>query len=174
MVIRTETKKVIKARRMNIELLLASGHHNCLVQDMDVDSWTDFQLKAMDTEEHRDLCHAYGDCRLQDLAVRYQVKTNRFTPSDTSYPIEMANPFIVRDFSRCILCGRCVQACNEIQVNNAISFGYRGSNSKVVTKGDLAHDHEKLISSCLLASWSVGDFLARMRRRIVRLHRRGL
>jgi predicted molibdopterin-dependent oxidoreductase YjgC len=52
------------------------------------------------------------------------------------YPIENVNPFIVRDFSRCILCGRCVQACNEIQVNNAISFGYRGSVSKIVASGD--------------------------------------
>jgi predicted molibdopterin-dependent oxidoreductase YjgC len=45
-------------------------------------------------------------------------------------------PFIARDFSRCILCGRCVQACNEIQVNNAISLGYRGSKSKIVASGD--------------------------------------
>ncbi len=42
----------------------------------------------------------------------------------------------MRDFSRCILCGRCVQACNEIQVNRAISFGYRGVSSKIVAKGD--------------------------------------
>ena len=45
-----------------------------------MDSWTDFQLQSMDGKEHQDLCPAYGDCRLQDLAVRYQVKTNRFAP----------------------------------------------------------------------------------------------
>lgn len=135
MVVRTETPRVIRARRMNIELLLASGHHNCLVQDMD--SWTDFQLKAMEVKEHQDLCPAHGECRLQDLAVRYHVKTGRFPSIEMSYPIENVNPFIIRDFSRCILCGRCVQACNEIQVNNAISFGYRGYEAKIVTKGDL-------------------------------------
>jgi predicted molibdopterin-dependent oxidoreductase YjgC len=138
MIVRSETPRVIKARRMNIELLLASGHHNCLAQDMGVDSWTDFQLKAMEVKEHQDVCPAYGTCRLQDLAVRYQVKTDRFEPSDARYPIENVNPFIMRDFSRCILCGRCVQACNEVQVNNAISLGYRGSASKVVTRGDQA------------------------------------
>jgi len=138
MVVRTETPRIIKARRMNIELLLGSGQHNCLAQDMDVDSWTDFQLKALEVKEHQDLCPAYGQCRLQDLAIRYQVKTNRFTPTETPYPIENVNPFIVRDFSRCILCGRCVQACNEIQVNNAISLGYRGSESKIVAEGDRA------------------------------------
>jgi predicted molibdopterin-dependent oxidoreductase YjgC len=138
MVVRTDTPRVLKARRLNIELLLASGQHNCLAQDMDVDSWTDFQLKAMETDEHGDLCPAYGNCKLQDLAIQYRVRTNRFQPSDTRYPIENVNPFIVRDFSRCILCGRCVQACNEVQVNNAISLGYRGAESKVVARGDLA------------------------------------
>jgi len=138
MVVRTETPRVIRGRRMNIELLLASGQHNCLAQDMDIDSWTDFQLKTMEPDEHSTLCPAYGECRLQDLAIRYQVKTGVFTSISTPYPIENVNPFIVRDFSRCILCGRCVQACNKIQVNNAISFGYRGSATKIVTRNDRA------------------------------------
>lgn len=138
MVVRSESPRVVKARRMNLELLLSSGHHNCLAQDLDMDSWTDFQLQAMEPEEHRELCPAYGDCRLQELAIKYQVTGNRFPPAETRYPIENVNPFFVRDFSRCILCGRCVQACNEIQVNNAISHGYRGSESKIVAKGDLA------------------------------------
>ena len=64
MVVRTESKRVIEARRLNLELLISSGNHNCLVQGLDMDSWTDFQLGAMDPEEHRDLCPAYGDCRL--------------------------------------------------------------------------------------------------------------
>lgn len=138
MVVKTNSARVIRERRINLELLLSSGHHNCLAQDMDMDSWTDFQLKTMETEEHHSLCPVYGECRLQDLAIRYQLKSTRFKPTDTPYPIESVNPFIVRDFSRCILCGRCVQACNEIQVNNAISFGYRGSDSKIVAKGDRA------------------------------------
>lgn len=138
MVIRTESPRVVEARRLNLELLLASGQHNCLAQDMELDSWTDFQLEAMGADEHKGICPAYGTCRLQDLAIRYRVKGNRFSPAPLLYPIENVNPFIVRDHSRCILCGRCVQACNEIQVNNAISFGYRGTDAKVVTKGDRA------------------------------------
>jgi predicted molibdopterin-dependent oxidoreductase YjgC len=138
MVVRTETPRVVRARRMNLELLLSSGHHNCLVQDLDVDSWTDFQLKAMSLKEHEDLCPAYGTCRLQELAIKDQIRTNRFAPNDPGHGIENVNPFIVRDLSRCILCGRCVQACNEVQVNNAISFGYRGKHSKIVARGDRA------------------------------------
>lgn len=136
MVVRTESPKVVKSRKLNVELLLSSGHHNCLAQELDPDSWTDFQLKTMDSREHGDLCPVYGECRLQDLAIRYQVKTSRFAPTQPRHPIENVNPFIVRDLSRCVLCGRCVQACNEIQVNQAISYGYRGSASKIVAKGD--------------------------------------
>ena len=138
MVVKTESKRVNKARRSNLELLLASGFHNCLVQEMDADAWTDFQLKGMDLYEHKDICPVYGECRLQELAVRYQVRTGHFTPTATRHAIEDINPLIIRDFSLCILCGRCIQACNEIQVNNAISFGYRGSDSKIVAKGDVA------------------------------------
>jgi len=136
MVVRTETPRVVKDRRTNIELLLASGYHNCLVQDLDVDSWTDFQLKSMEPKEHQGLCPAYGNCVLQDLAVQYQVKLRHFAPVAVKYPIENVNPFIVRDFSRCVLCGRCVQACNEIQVNNVITFDLKGEASKIITKGD--------------------------------------
>lgn len=137
MVVRTSSARVIKARRHNLELLLSSGHHNCIAQDLDNDAWTDAQLDALSVKGHEALCPAYGECKLQDLAIQYQVKANRFHPSGPRYEIEDVNPFIVRDFSRCILCGRCVQACNEVQVNRAISFGYRGSSAKVVTKGDL-------------------------------------
>ena len=138
MTVRTDTPRVISARRKNIETLLASGHHNCLAAQMDGASWTDFQLNAMDAKEHQDLCPAYGDCRLQELAIKYRVKGDYHSLMDARYPIEDVNPFIVRDFSRCILCGRCVQACNEIQVNNVLSIGYEDADSKIITKGDLA------------------------------------
>jgi formate dehydrogenase alpha subunit len=115
MVVETESDRVVRSRKINIELLLASGNHNCLT------------------------CEANGNCRLQELAYRYRVETVRFPESPVRYPIEAENAFIIRDFSRCILCGRCVQACNEVQVNNAISFGYRGAASKIVAKGDLPY-----------------------------------
>jgi predicted molibdopterin-dependent oxidoreductase YjgC len=116
MVITTESARVDEARKMVLELLLGSGNHNCLV------------------------CEANGACELQALAYRYQVATPDFAnPPETSYYFEDDNKLIVRDFSKCIMCGRCVRGCNEVQVNQAIQIGYRGSHNKIVTKSDLPY-----------------------------------
>ena len=136
MVVRTESAKVIEARRMVIQLLLSSGNHNCAVSGSAGENWTEFQLKSQQIEDTADLCPVWGDCQLQDLAFRYQVSGEVFEPTESPYPMENVNPFIVRDFSRCIQCGRCVQACNDVQVNQAIHYGYRGADTKIVTAGD--------------------------------------
>lgn len=136
MVVRTESPKVIAARKQIIQLMLSSGNHNCAVRGSDDAEWTAFQLKVRTEDDSHELCPAWGDCRLQDLAYRYQVSGEGFPATPTQYPMETVNPFIVRDFSRCIACGRCVQACNEVQVNNAINFGYRGPHSKIIAAGD--------------------------------------
>jgi predicted molibdopterin-dependent oxidoreductase YjgC len=136
MEVQTETPKVVEARRMVLQLLLSSGNHNCAVSGSTASNWTQFQLNVIEAEQDTELCPVWGDCRLQDLAFRYQVTGERFEPNETAYPMETANPFIMRDFSRCIQCGRCVQACNEVQVNQAIHFGYRGAATKIVAAGD--------------------------------------
>ena len=136
MIVQTESSKVIEARKMILQLLLSSGNHNCAVRDSDNKDWTRFQLSVQKDDDSSELCPVWGDCRLQDLAYHYQVSGKGFDATPTQYPMETVNPFIVRDFSRCIQCGRCVQACNEIQVNNAINFGYRGSGAKIVAAGD--------------------------------------
>ena len=136
MIVRTESAKVIEARRMVIQLLLSSGNHNCAVSGSAGENWTEFQLKSQQIEKTADLCPVWGDCKLQNLAFRYQVSGEVFAPTESPYPMETVNPFIVRDFSRCIQCGRCVQACNEVQVNQAIHYGYRGADTKIVAAGD--------------------------------------
>jgi len=114
MVLHTDSKKVISSRKTTLELLLASGNHDCL------------------------LCPASGECTLQDLAYLYQVPGNKFSRQVPPYDMETVNPFILRDFSKCIHCWRCVRACQEIVVNNAIGIGYRGKTSKIVAAGDRA------------------------------------
>lgn len=136
MVVLTESPAVVNARRVILQLLLSSGNHNCAVRGSDGQDWTQFQLGVQRDDGSDELCPVWGDCRLQDLAYRYQVSGEKFEATQTPYPMETVNPFIVRDFSRCIQCGRCVQACNEVQVNNAIHFGYRGSVTKIIAAGD--------------------------------------
>ena len=136
MVVQSESAEVVEARRLIIQLMLSTGNHNCAIRGTSSDDWTQFQMNVQQYDDSSDLCPVWGDCRLQDLAYRYQVEPRRFSDAGTPYPMETVNPFIVRDFSRCIKCGRCVQACNDVQVNNAIQFGYTGSNSKIIAADD--------------------------------------
>ncbi len=114
MVVRTESDKVMLVRKEIIKLMLSNGNHNCL------------------------LCANSGDCTLQNMAYQYEVPVDNYPVTSTKHETETDNPFIMRDFSRCILCGRCIQACKDIQVNNAIDYGFRGAELKIITAGNKA------------------------------------
>ena len=107
MEIKTDTERVREAQRLVVELLWASGDHNCLT------------------------CEANGNCELQDLIYWLKIEKPRFDIKSPGYEIEETNTMIRRDLNKCILCGRCVRACNEIQVNEVLDFSMRGSYAKV-------------------------------------------
>ena len=136
MVVHSHSPSVIEARKTIIALLLQSGNHNCAIATTRSQDWTSFQQQVENYDQRADLCPAHSACNLQAYAYKYQVDTTGFVRAQTEYPMEMASPLIVRDFSRCILCGRCVEACNTIQVNNAITHGFRGAKAKIVAMGD--------------------------------------
>jgi len=113
MVIQTDSPAVIEARKTILELLLANHPEDCLT------------------------CGRNGDCRLQDYAYMYGLRAGGFDGERHSYELEEENPFIVRDMNKCILCGKCVRVCAEVQGNNVVDFAYRGFNAKVTTAMDV-------------------------------------
>ena len=77
------------------------------------------------------VCQKTGECELQELAYTYNIREPIFSGERRTYRRRDGNPFIERDMEKCILCGRCVKICDEVQGVGAIDFAYRGFGSKV-------------------------------------------
>jgi len=104
-------KELEEMRRMLIDLLLSE--HNC-------DCTT---------------CPSSGDCELEDLAYRYGLdnRTRRFPARERALPEpDTTSPVLVHDPSKCIVCARCIKACDEIQGKGVLSFANRGLETVVV------------------------------------------
>jgi predicted molibdopterin-dependent oxidoreductase YjgC len=108
----THSPKVEEARRFVLELLLSDHPLDCMT------------------------CERTGSCELQDLAYEYGIQQTRFPGVQHDYPIDTSNPFYLRDYNKCILCRRCVRACNEINGVEAIGVIQRGFSSKIGTAFD--------------------------------------
>ncbi len=104
----TNTAKVQAARKMNIQLVLSAHEKKCLS------------------------CIRSKTCELQKYALDYGVEEDYFKPVKTeSMPLESTGPSIVRDPNKCILCRRCVGACNRVQEIGAIGMQNRGYDTVV-------------------------------------------
>ena len=77
------------------------------------------------------VCERAGDCELQELAYKYQIRKPVFHGERRVYPKRDNNPFIERDMEKCILCGRCVKVCWEVQGVGAIDYAYKGFATKI-------------------------------------------
>jgi formate dehydrogenase alpha subunit len=109
MVIETQTEKVLSARRTVINLLLSNGEHDCMS------------------------CEANGDCLLQDAAYDLGIEKPAFTiESLENAEIDDSSQMIIRDNRRCILCRKCIIACNDIVCNDVLGIANRGSQSVVI------------------------------------------
>ncbi len=121
MVVKTNTNKVREARKMVIELLLTNHPKDCLC------------------------CQKSGDCELQNMAADLGVRKLRFEGGESkAHTIDNSNPSIVRDQEKCILCGRCIRVCRDVQGMNVYSFAGRGFHTLVST----AFEHDLLNSEC--------------------------
>lgn len=116
MVIKTNTEKLRKYRKMILELLLANHCRDCTT------------------------CEKNGKCKLQELAERFHIEGVRFPNTQPKPIIDESSPCIVRDASKCILCGDCVRVCSEIENVGAINFVRRGSKMTISTAFDIPLD----------------------------------
>lgn len=128
MVIETESPDVIEARKVILELLLARHKLECHT------------------------CERDGDCRLQDYCYRYGVTESRYTGEGPHFTMEDPNPFIKRDYDKCIMCTRCVRACEEITGAQAINIKNRGHHAKIATvfDGKLADSACVFCGQCIM------------------------
>jgi iron-only hydrogenase group A len=112
MKVSTNSPKVRRARKTIIELLIANHPQECLA------------------------CVRNLRCELQTLAAEYGVRSFRYLGDRRTAKIDVANPALERDPEKCILCGRCVRVCHEVQHVGAIDFVGRGFQTFVAPAFD--------------------------------------
>ncbi len=109
MKVATSSPRVMRARRNAVELLLANHPADCLT------------------------CARSGSCELQDAALTLGIRQVRFPRTRAAPKLDVSTDGLVRDNDKCILCGRCVAVCSEIQGVSAISLAGRGIRTRVAT-----------------------------------------
>ena len=108
MSIKTNSLKAIRARRTIVELLLSNHPKDCLNCDKNM------------------------DCELQKLAADLGIDENKYEGEKVKFDLDVSDGFI-RDREKCILCRRCVTACNDIQKIHAITVANRGFGTNIST-----------------------------------------
>ena len=119
--IRTQTEKLKSLRRGVMELYISDHPLDCLT------------------------CSANGDCELQDMAGAVGLRDVRYGYAGANHldaPKDESNPYFTFDASKCIVCSRCVRACDEVQGTLALTVSGRGFDSKIAASAD-----EKFIDS---------------------------
>lgn len=121
MVVKTNSNKVIKARKTALELLLSNHNKNCLN------------------------CPKNLKCDFQKLCEKFHCDTEKFSGTTSHSEIDDSNHAIVRDLSKCILCGKCVAVCARQQGCSAVTKINRGFDTKIGT----AFERNMQNSSCV-------------------------
>ncbi|MCE9514426.1 MAG: formate dehydrogenase subunit alpha [Mycobacterium sp.] len=121
MVVRTQTSRLATLRRNMMELYISDHPLDCLT------------------------CPANGDCELQDMAGVVGLRDVRYGYAGENHldaPTDASNPYFSFDESKCIVCSRCVRACDEVQGTLALTITGRGFDSKVSAGGTNFFDSE--------------------------------
>ena len=112
MVVKTSTLRVMNARKIVTELLLSDHPNECLT------------------------CPKSGDCELQNLALRFNIREMPFNGGELSLRKRETTASIVRNMDKCIFCRRCESVCNEVQTVGALGAIRRGFNTTIAPAFD--------------------------------------
>ncbi|WPX09999.1 NADH-dependent [FeFe] hydrogenase, group A6 [Anaerocellum danielii] len=108
----TNSERVRRARKVNLELILSNHDRSCLT------------------------CVRSGNCELQKLAEDLNVKQIRYEGENIRRPLDDFSPSVVRDPNKCILCKRCINVCRNVQEVGVINANYRGFKTVISTAFD--------------------------------------
>jgi formate dehydrogenase alpha subunit len=138
MVIETDTPEVVEARRRQLGLLAVDHRMECPV------------------------CERAGDCRLQDLVHEYGLPDELVRFDRTRLARDERAPVIVRDPEQCIVCGKCVRLCDEVQGVAAIGMAGRGVDTRVATFMDRPLDCEfcgQCVNACPVSALTARPYV---------------
>lgn len=122
MEIYTHSEKVIDARREVLGLILSDHPMDCLT------------------------CEKSGNCKLQNYCYEYGVKEVNYEGEKKKFTIDDSNPFYYSDQNKCIMCGKCVRVCSELQCTKAIAFSERGFKTRISTSFNKELENSECVS----------------------------
>ena len=135
MIVHNQISAVDELRRSVMEMLIAEHPNGCLTcHRIDICGPSDVCLRHVSVNDRCVTCPKNERCELKDT-VRY-LGMNLESPLGYKYrnlPLEVSDPFYDRDYNLCIVCGRCVRACEELRGDDAIGFTERSGQALVGT-----------------------------------------
>lgn len=144
MVVKTNTLRCIKARRVVLELFLSNHPKDCLV------------------------CEKNRDCELQALAAELNIRAIKYEGERAKHPKDISSKAIVRNMDKCIMCRRCETMCNDVQTVHVLSAINRGFDTYIAPSMNLPmHDSTcvfcgQCVAVCPTAALTEVNHLARV------------
>jgi NADH dehydrogenase/NADH:ubiquinone oxidoreductase subunit G len=140
MVVKTTTPD-IQAVRRNIFKLILAEHPSCCIACENRNECK--ELRHGEYKAGRVIgcytCSYRDKCEIRKLSDYLRVKEIRYPLLYKNLPLERDDPFLVRDYNLCILCARCVRACQDVLGHSAIGITKRGHDTKVGTILEVSH-----------------------------------